>query len=1847
MRSHIRESTRSGKAWTPIGGVCLLGVLAFGLSLEGSSVPGAKEGSTKDRTLMKSSFEPDVVMANTPRALPNDRLSALRASDSARISTIPKDTYPIGPTYVVDPYNDIGNQWRAESGQLGPIPLRTQAEMLGIDVVSTGGGGECTFAIDCDDGNPCTNDRCDIAPGGAAGTGTCVNDPVENGESGDCDDGIFCNGEETCEGGAIHLCQGTCAGGPNQGQLCETDAGNQGCPDSFCVGQICQSGPNMNNVCTYHQDCASTLGTCTTGGNPCPGDGDPVGATACSEAFKSCQEPCSLDADCDDGLKCNGAEACQSRPQFGGGSALVCVPGDPPCGDNATCLERRCLACGSGCNGRPCESNLDCVGTSQTGTCTDTNPPDSGCFEGRCCDGLDCTPHRRFASVQPADTGCAFDWYAGDSGQLAPGATCADPSGPALCPVYGAGIIDGSNYTVVAGPASLSPANNIMSGTPIYKLGDDYDFTGAGVGSNTHLALAKFRFVGGVSAINHSRISFEFYDENGAFVEDLFFISEVNQASVQLVLFDPPLVIPPKGFIVAHVLQAFGNINVKGQMFWVAADQVDEGINDTSTLWVVNTDLDDAPVEVANFLKRCSGGLNAGAQCGVNGDCDSNVCEARGNDVLAFELEGNMVPAPVGACCGMTPGVCNELSIWDCRGSGGSFLGNDTLCNSCSLDSPFFGDGCTVDADCQECDGNSGVCAGEPCSQCDCAGNGGACIAVGTCEANTACNVGACCLEDGLCLDGQSEASCTGASGEFQGFGTTCEPNCCRQPETKWTGADNCDDAIVNVINVPCLTDADCGGVFSGSPAGVCDVGSGTCEVTITGNNAGASSTPQICIGGTEPGKSCNSDLDCGGGGTCAINICIGGANDGGVCASGLDCPAACEGGSNDGNACGDDLDCPSGKCGPAGICQGNPDPCNPPVDSAGAELGWWQAFSIDDCAFVRVDHCCTDPVKIPAYRILYSTCPCGQAIFTKRDPNEPNEPPDARGAPYCATDNAWQKFGPLPAGTYYYPILSFLGGNFEEYQFHITTKPCPAAACCYNACSDSSGGSCTVNADCPSGERCVINRDAQTASCQRICEVDGDCGGTCDPSCDIMNALECAALGGAFLAPPNRSEGVTECGTICDTGSCCTGPGECVDEETGIGDTITKPECDSLDGSYVGGFRCFGGTCSGGDRDGLSCAADSQCPNGGVCSGGEQDLAQPSPCPVCQIIGGDNCQLFNDGVGSRDSDLSVSGASRQADDFEPQGNQITTVCFWGTYAAPDEEGSATDCSLDVSDSVTVTIYPADPSNNDLPDNGAGVERVINPNNLFRAEQVPSTLATLTNRDSLVYAYQGVFDPPISVTPGETYWLEIRNDTAAPAGNNCIWSWMTISATAFNDYSAVGGPSGYTAGSARTTDFSWCMDVNMISPEAPTSACCKCDGTCATTTKRECDNQNGSWQLGVPCGSCPVLPQANDNCSVVIAGGFEPGGTIVFDNNCTSTDGPNPTPSELGSEALANDVWYKYQATCDGVLTISTCPTGAAAGGGLDTFLAVYTLDCGSPTCPATSAEGISRLWPNGTGWDENCNGLLDGSGGFAEGAVTTGDCFLIRVGGFAGQGSETGQGIVTIECVEGAALPDPVAPGDTTVRNRYVGAQIPDSVVAGASPSAVQVCIQTMTTCSGGGRDGLLCRNAGDCPSGSCVSSPRVGECWWAGQSANIPNGSGPTLVGAPMVCESSPSHSQVWPTGDLYFHGPFIVPGSEYAIRNCTPDGSSCTAPLIRPTATWGDVVSPFGTPNFGDISAILDKFRGLANPPLVSANMIGPGPVGQPNTIDTTVNFADVSAGLDAFRGLAFAFGVASCP
>ncbi len=117
---------------------------------------------------------------------------------------------------------------------------------------------ECLNGAHCDDGNVCTTDICDASF------------QCSNGSNSDpCDDGLFCNGVDTCSGGVCSIHAGDpCSGGPECADNCDEGANTCHRP----AGTACGIGSDTD--CTDPDTCDG-VGTCDSNDVP---DG-----TACND----------------------------------------------------------------------------------------------------------------------------------------------------------------------------------------------------------------------------------------------------------------------------------------------------------------------------------------------------------------------------------------------------------------------------------------------------------------------------------------------------------------------------------------------------------------------------------------------------------------------------------------------------------------------------------------------------------------------------------------------------------------------------------------------------------------------------------------------------------------------------------------------------------------------------------------------------------------------------------------------------------------------------------------------------------------------------------------------------------------------------------------------------------------------------------------------------------------------------------------------------------------------------------------------------------------------------------------------------------------------------------------------------------------------------------------------------------------------------------------------------------------------------------------------------------------------------------------------------------------------------
>jgi hypothetical protein len=182
------------------------------------------------------------------------------------------------------------------------------------------------LGIDIDDGIACTTDFCNEA------SSTIVHTPIHS----LCDDEKYCNGQEICD-----VTEGCRFGSPvfrDDGIGCTVDF----CDDTsnVVVHRVDDSRCDDGLFCNGPESCDAVAG-CRSGTPPCA---DGVGCTidACDEQTDSCSYPLS-DAACDDGDDCNGIESCDPSEGCRSGSIPDCGHLDSECamgvceGDNGVC----------------------------------------------------------------------------------------------------------------------------------------------------------------------------------------------------------------------------------------------------------------------------------------------------------------------------------------------------------------------------------------------------------------------------------------------------------------------------------------------------------------------------------------------------------------------------------------------------------------------------------------------------------------------------------------------------------------------------------------------------------------------------------------------------------------------------------------------------------------------------------------------------------------------------------------------------------------------------------------------------------------------------------------------------------------------------------------------------------------------------------------------------------------------------------------------------------------------------------------------------------------------------------------------------------------------------------------------------------------------------------------------------------------------------------------------------------------------------------------------------------------------------------------------------------------------
>ncbi len=308
---------------------------------------------------------------------------------------------------------------------------------------------ECSADTECDDGDICTQNLCD------PDTGHCAFPPVTEppGQEGPYRD-------PTCTDGVDNDCDGLTDLDDTQCLACyrdeDCDDSNE-CTGEVCVQNVCTNPPVADGTecddgkyCTLTDTC--TGGLCSGTGSPCP---DPCVAV-CDEASDSCS-PSPAGTPCaDDGLYCNGDEACDGAgscqssgdPCLGAGCSTCQEDTDTCSADDAWCQSQipgsiclpGCSSDPSGCVLPPDSLSLACAAPAGgEATCTLTLTGASPAGQEAClgCSAAAGLALLDFADFQDGAGQCHLDGWS-----LVPGTgqqcrdkadNCSLTGGPSLC----------------------------------------------------------------------------------------------------------------------------------------------------------------------------------------------------------------------------------------------------------------------------------------------------------------------------------------------------------------------------------------------------------------------------------------------------------------------------------------------------------------------------------------------------------------------------------------------------------------------------------------------------------------------------------------------------------------------------------------------------------------------------------------------------------------------------------------------------------------------------------------------------------------------------------------------------------------------------------------------------------------------------------------------------------------------------------------------------------------------------------------------------------------------------------------------------------------------------------------------------------------------------------------------------------------------------------------------------------------------------------------------------------------------------------------------------------------------
>ncbi len=1001
----------------------------------------------------------------------------------------------------------------------------------------------------CDDGNPCTQDKCDAV------SGACAASPSDAA----CSDGNACTAGDACKNGSCQAGSVTGCDDKNPCTVDTCDASTGACQVLFNTAP-CDDG----DACSVGDSCAS--GTCQPGAekpcadsNTCTSDScNPQTGACVHAAISGCGDGCSKAGDCKAGDVCNEAACVSGKCAF--------LPTSAGCDDGDACTAGdQCEA--GGCkpgsakncdDGQPCTADSCKAGACQHANSTDACSDNNACTQGDLCGGGVCKPGA--AKVCDDANPCTQDGCDAASGSCSAtpnSAVCSDgipcTSGEAC---QGGSCVGGKAVACDDGNACTSDACDPKTG------GCNHSNNSAPCSDGN--ACSEGDVCGGGSC--QSGTAKTCGDGNPCTTDTCNPATAACSNSANAA--------PCSDGDACSVGDACSGGACKAGAAKVCAD------SDTCT----NDACD--PASGNCVFKPITG---CGGNCAKAGDCsDSNVCtdDACVSGKCAF-------PANTASCSDN-----NACTLGDACSGGACKPGAAKGCND--------GNPCTNDS----CDPQSGACVQTPnTAVCD---DGNACTAgdvcgSGACKAGKAtdCSDGNPCTTDscnpvsGACQTSANTAACS--DGNACTLNDSCAGSVCKAGSAKSCDDanpctnDSCDPlsgACAKVANsAPCSDGNACtqgdvcaATVCNAGPAKVCndsnpctsdgcDAASGNCTAvanTAACEDGSKCTSSDKCSGGScqpgtakvcDDGDSCTSDSCNPGDASCVFAPKIG---CGGNCSVATDC--------SDANPCTDNQ-CVAGKCAFPNntLSCDDKNPCTISDICAGGACKSGATKSCDDSNLCTNDSC-TAASGLCSYVNNSNSCSDGDACTS----------PDACSAGKCQPGSK----------------KSCQDGNA------CTDDSCnsTSGACVYT----NNTAACNDNSACTSGDICAngscAGPSAVTCNDNKPCTTD-----SCDPAsgCKFLNNTQSCSDGNACTSGDLCSGGACVGGPapVCNDDNLCTT--DSCDAASGCKYTANTAQCDDGNKCTLGDV-CKSATCTAGSAkvcsDGDNCTSDSCDPAGGSC---------------------------------------------------------------------------------------------------------------------------------------------------------------------------------------------------------------------------------------------------------------------------------------------------------------------------------------------------------------------------------------------------------------------------------------------------------------------------------------------------------------------------------------------------------------------------------------------------------------------------------------------------------------------